>query len=167
MTSWLDAVRDGIAEEMRRDPAILYFGEGTGERGGTFAHTKGLWAEFGPQRMVDTPISEQGFTGAAIGASATGARTIADLMFADFMFEAGRPDRAAGGKAPLHVERPDERADGGARRRRRRAQRRPASLRRLSSDVGARARPDRLPAVDAGRRQGPDEDRAARRRSRC
>ncbi|MDW6024014.1 thiamine pyrophosphate-dependent enzyme [Mesorhizobium sp. BAC0120] len=88
VTSWLDAVRDGIAEEMRRNSAILYFGEGTGERGGTFAHTKGLWAEFGAQRMVDTPISEQGFTGAALGASATGARTIADLMFADFMFEA-------------------------------------------------------------------------------
>ncbi|HZP18824.1 MAG TPA: thiamine pyrophosphate-dependent enzyme [Bauldia sp.] len=87
-TSWLDAVRDGIAEEMRRDPYIMYFGEGTGERGGTFAHTKGLWAEFGAARMVDTPISEQGFTGAALGASATGARTIADLMFADFMFEA-------------------------------------------------------------------------------
>jgi 2-oxoisovalerate dehydrogenase E1 component len=88
VTGWLDAVRDGIAEEMRRDEAILYFGEGTGERGGTFAHTKNLWAEFGPGRMVDTPISEQGFTGAALGASATGARTIADLMFADFMFEA-------------------------------------------------------------------------------
>jgi 2-oxoisovalerate dehydrogenase E1 component len=87
-TGWLDAVRDGIAEEMRRDPHILYFGEGTGERGGTFAHTRGLWQEFGPQRMVDTPISEQGFTGAALGASATGARTIADLMFADFLFEA-------------------------------------------------------------------------------
>ncbi|MBV9220098.1 MAG: dehydrogenase [Methylobacteriaceae bacterium] len=86
-TGWLDAVRDGIAEEMRRDPHILYFGEGTGERGGSFAHTKGLWQEFGPQRMIDTPISEQGFTGAAVGASATGARTIADLMFADFMFE--------------------------------------------------------------------------------
>ncbi|MCB1486770.1 MAG: dehydrogenase, partial [Bauldia sp.] len=87
--SWLDAVRDGIAEEMRRDPHIMYFGEGTGERGGTFAHTKNLYQEFGPSRMVDTPISEQGFTGAALGASATGARTIADLMFADFMFEAG------------------------------------------------------------------------------
>ncbi len=86
--SWLDAVRDGIAEEMRRDPHIVYFGEGTGERGGTFAHTRNLWTEFGPKRMVDTPISEQGFTGAAIGASATGSRTIADLMFADFMFEA-------------------------------------------------------------------------------
>ena len=86
--SWLDAVRDGIAEEMRRDRHILYFGEGTGERGGTFAHTKNLWTEFGAHRMVDTPISEQGFTGAAIGASATGSRTIADLMFADFVFEA-------------------------------------------------------------------------------
>ena len=86
--SWLDAVRDGIAEEMRRNPHIVYFGEGTGERGGTFAHTKALFAEFGPTRMVDTPISEQGFTGAAVGASATGTRTVADLMFADFMFEA-------------------------------------------------------------------------------
>jgi 2-oxoisovalerate dehydrogenase E1 component len=87
-TSWLDAVRDGIAEEMRQNPHIIYLGEGTGERGGTFAHTKGLWQEFGPNRMIDTPISEQGFTGAAIGASATGVRTIADLMFADFTFEA-------------------------------------------------------------------------------
>jgi 2-oxoisovalerate dehydrogenase E1 component len=88
LTSWLDAVRDGIAEEMRRDPHVLYFGEGTGERGGTFAHTKNLWQEFGGARVVDTPISEQGFTGAALGASATGVRTIADLMFADFLFEA-------------------------------------------------------------------------------
>jgi 2-oxoisovalerate dehydrogenase E1 component len=87
-TGWLDAVRDGLAEEMRRDPLILYFGEGTGERGGTFAHTKGLFTEFGPQRMVDTPISELGFTGASLGASATGVRCVADLMFADFLFEA-------------------------------------------------------------------------------
>ncbi len=87
-TGWLDAVRDGIAEEMRRERNILYYGEGTGERAGSFAHTKGLWAEFGPQRMVDTPISELGFTGAAMGASATGVRVIADLMFADFLFEA-------------------------------------------------------------------------------
>ena len=87
-TSWLDAVRDGLAEEMRRDPHIVYFGEGTGERGGTFAHTKGLYQEFGGERMVDTPISELGFTGASLGASATGVRCIADLMFADFLFEA-------------------------------------------------------------------------------
>lgn len=86
---WLDAVRDGIAQEMRRDPHILYFGEGIGERAGSFAHTKGLWAEFGGNRVIDTPICELGFTGAAIGASATGCRTIADLMFVDFLFETG------------------------------------------------------------------------------
>lgn len=86
---WLDAVRDGIAEEMRRDPHLLYFGEGIGERGGSFAHTKGLWHEFGTQRVIDTPICELGFTGAAIGASATGCRSVADLMFVDFLFETG------------------------------------------------------------------------------
>jgi 2-oxoisovalerate dehydrogenase E1 component len=85
---WLEAVRDGIAEEMRRDPHLIYFGEGTGERGGSFAHTKGLWQEFGGERLIDTPICELGFTGAAIGASATGCRAVADLMFADFLFEA-------------------------------------------------------------------------------
>jgi 2-oxoisovalerate dehydrogenase E1 component len=86
---WLDAVRDGIAEEMRHDPHLLYLGEGIGERGGSFAHTKGLWHEFGAGRVIDTPICELGFTGAAIGASATGCRAIADLMFADFLFETG------------------------------------------------------------------------------
>jgi 2-oxoisovalerate dehydrogenase E1 component len=85
---WLDAVRDGIAEEMRRDPHLIYLGEGTGERAGSFGHTRGLWQEFGPRRMIDTPISELGFTGAAIGAAATGSRAVADLMFADFLFEA-------------------------------------------------------------------------------
>ena len=96
LTGWLDAVRDGIAEEFRRNPHTIYFGEGTGERGGSFAHTKGLWKEFGPQRIIDTPICELGFTGSAIGASATGCRTIADLMFVDFLFETG-------GQLPLQV----------------------------------------------------------------
>jgi len=85
---WLEAVRDGIAEEMRRDPHIIYLGEGTGERGGSFGHSKGLWHEFGGERMIDTPISELAFTGAAAGASASGCRAISDVMFADFMFEA-------------------------------------------------------------------------------
>jgi 2-oxoisovalerate dehydrogenase E1 component len=65
---WLDAVRDGVAEEMRRDPHIIYLGEGIGERGGSFAHTKNLWKEFGGGRVIDTPISELGFTGASLGA---------------------------------------------------------------------------------------------------
>ena len=86
---WLEAVRDGIAEEFRRDPASIYLGEGIGERGGSFGQSKGLWKEFGGARIVDTAISELAFTGAAAGAAATGTRAIADLMFADFLFEAG------------------------------------------------------------------------------
>jgi 2-oxoisovalerate dehydrogenase E1 component len=85
---WLDAVRDAVAEEMRRDPSTIYFGEGIGERGGSYAHTKNLWKEFGGGRVIDTPISELAFTGAALGASATGSRTVADLMFIEFLFEA-------------------------------------------------------------------------------
>lgn len=88
MQSWLVAVRDGIAEEMRRDKNMIYLGEGIGERGGTFGHTKNLWKEFGYKRIIDTPICELAFTGAAAAASAAGCRTIADLMFADFIFEA-------------------------------------------------------------------------------
>jgi 2-oxoisovalerate dehydrogenase E1 component len=86
--NWMDAVRDGLAEEMRRDPHIIYFGEGTGDRGGSYGHTKNLFKEFGGGRMIDTPICELGFTGTAIGASASGCRTVADLMLADFLWEA-------------------------------------------------------------------------------
>ncbi len=86
--NYLEAVRDGVAEEMRRNPHLLYFGEGIGERGGSFAHTKGLWQEFSGKRVIDTPISELAFTGAAAGASATGCRAVADLMFIDFLFDA-------------------------------------------------------------------------------
>ena len=161
---WLEAVRDGIAEEMRANPAILYFGEGTGERGGSFAHTKGLWQEFGAQRMVDTPISEQGFTAAAVGASATGARTVSDLMFADFAFEtagqiflqAAKLRYMSNGQvsAPMVVR-------VGVRRA---AQLRAAPQRQLSSGLRAYAGARRLRALDAGRRQGADEDGAAGRR---
>src|SRR5205814_1238671 len=63
----LEAMIDALRIEMRRDPSVIYLGEGTGERGGTYGHTLGLFAEFGPERMIDTPISELGFTGAAIG----------------------------------------------------------------------------------------------------
>lgn len=86
---WMDAVRDGVAEEMRRNPDIVYLGEGVAERGGCFGHTKNLWQEFGGRRVIDTPICELAFTGASIGASATGVRAVADLMFADLLFEAG------------------------------------------------------------------------------
>ena len=85
---WMPAVRDALAEEMRRDPHVIYLGEGIGERGGSFGHTQDLWQEFGAGRVIDTPISELGFTGACIGAAATGCRAVADLMVSDFMFDA-------------------------------------------------------------------------------
>jgi 2-oxoisovalerate dehydrogenase E1 component len=94
----MDAVRDGLAEEMRRDPHIIYFGEGTGDRGGSFGHTKNLYKEFGPGRMIDTPICELGFTAASIGASATGCRAVSDLMMGDFLFEAGSQIALQAGK---------------------------------------------------------------------
>ena len=85
---WLTAVRDGIAEEMRRDTDIIYIGEGTALRGGTFGHTKNLYEEFGPERLIDMPISELGYTGASVGLSVTGVRTVCDLMMGDFLWEA-------------------------------------------------------------------------------
>lgn len=84
----LEAMIDALRLEMRRDPGVIYLGEGTGERGGTFGHTLGLWQEFGAERMIDTPISELAFTGACIGAAVNGCRPIADLMFMDFAAEA-------------------------------------------------------------------------------
>lgn len=84
----LEAMIDALRIEMRRDPGVIYLGEGTGERGGTFGHTLGLWQEFGAERMIDTPISELAFTGACIGAAVNGCRPIADLMFMDFAAEA-------------------------------------------------------------------------------
>lgn len=84
----LEAMIDALRHEMRRDPHVIYLGEGTGERGGTYGHTLGLWQEFGRERMIDTPISELGFTGACIGAAVNGCRPIADLMFMDFAADA-------------------------------------------------------------------------------
>lgn len=91
IVSYMNAIRDGIAEEMRRDPTVIAIGEGIGERGGSYGHTKELWREFGPERVIDTPICELGFTGMAVGAAATGLRPIVDLMFADMLLEAMSP----------------------------------------------------------------------------
>lgn len=86
--TFIQAIREAQAEEMRHDESIFIFGEGIGPRGGSFTQTKGLWSEFGEKRLIDTPISELGFTGVAVGAAMTGLRPIVDLMFWDFGFEA-------------------------------------------------------------------------------
>ena len=85
---FIEAVREAMTEEMRRDDTIFIFGEGIGPRGGNFKQTVGMAAEFGVKRLIDTPISELGFTGMAIGAAMTGLRPIVDLMFWDFAWEA-------------------------------------------------------------------------------
>ena len=80
------AVNEAIAEEMRRDPTIFLIGEDVAEAGTPFKVLSGLVEEFGPERVIDTPISEPGFMGMAVGAAMTGSRPIVDLMFGDFLF---------------------------------------------------------------------------------
>lgn len=80
------AVNEAIAEEMRRDPTIFLIGEDVAEAGTPFKVLSGLVEEFGTDRVIDTPISEPGFMGLAVGAAMTGSRPIVDLMFGDFLF---------------------------------------------------------------------------------
>jgi pyruvate dehydrogenase E1 component beta subunit len=83
--SYRDAVAYGIAQEMRRDPSLVMLGEDIAAAGGVFKTTVGLLDEFGPERIWDTPISEQAILGAAMGAAMTGVPTIAEIMFSDFL----------------------------------------------------------------------------------
>jgi acetoin:2,6-dichlorophenolindophenol oxidoreductase subunit beta len=78
------AIREALAEEMRRDSRVFILGEDVGRAGTPFKVLFGLIQEFGPERVIDTPISEAGFTGMAVGAAMTGMRPIADIMFGDF-----------------------------------------------------------------------------------
>lgn len=80
------AVNEAIAEEMRRDPTIFLIGEDVAEAGTPFKVLSGLVEEFGTDRVIDTPISEPGFMGLAVGAAMTGSRPIVDLMFGDFLY---------------------------------------------------------------------------------
>ena len=94
--TYREAINEALAQEMRRDPTVIVMGEdiagGAGRPkemqdawGGVLGVTKGLLTEFGPERVLDTPITESGYIGAAIGAAATGLRPVAELMFASFM----------------------------------------------------------------------------------
>ncbi len=78
------AMVEGIAQEMDRDPAIVVLGEDVAKYGGIFSSTTGLLDRFGPQRVLDTPISETAFVGLGIGAAVEGMRPIVELMFVDF-----------------------------------------------------------------------------------
>ena len=79
------AVNEALAEEMRRDPSVCIFGEDVAEAGTPFKVLSGLVQEFGKERVIDTPISEAGFTGVGVGAAMTGLRPVVDIMFGDFI----------------------------------------------------------------------------------
>jgi 2-oxoisovalerate dehydrogenase E1 component beta subunit len=84
----LEAIREGIWEEMERDPSVFLMGEDIGVYGGAFKVTEGMLDAFGPLRVVDTPISEIGFTGAAAGAAHMGMRPVVEMQFIDFIANA-------------------------------------------------------------------------------
>src|SRR5437016_5764770 len=80
-----EAIKEALAEEMRRDPTVFVLGEDVAETGHPFKVMVGLVNEFGKDRVLNTPISEPGFTGLAVGAAMTGMRPVVDIMFGDFM----------------------------------------------------------------------------------
>ncbi|HMQ32952.1 MAG TPA: alpha-ketoacid dehydrogenase subunit beta [Chloroflexaceae bacterium] len=79
------AINEALAEELRRDPRVFIIGEDVAEAGTPFKVLKGLVQEFGPKRVIDSPISEPGITGIGVGAAMTGMRPVVDIMFGDFM----------------------------------------------------------------------------------
>ncbi|MCL4466585.1 MAG: alpha-ketoacid dehydrogenase subunit beta [Chloroflexi bacterium] len=82
--TYKEAIKDALAEELRRDSAVFIMGEDIGLHGGAFGLTKGLFAEFGPDRIKDTPISESIIAGAALGSALAGMRPVVEMMFGDF-----------------------------------------------------------------------------------
>src|SRR6266511_2978972 len=83
--SYLEAIREALQEEMRRDPKVFVLGEDVGAYGGAFGVTQGLHEEFGEMRVIDTPISESAIVGIGIAAALRGYRPVAEMQFADFI----------------------------------------------------------------------------------
>src|SRR5579885_3921618 len=83
--SYVRAVVEAQAQLMRDDPTVFIAGEDVALYGGVFGTSRGLLEEFGPERVIDTPISESGIVGLAVGAAATGLRPIVEVMFMDFV----------------------------------------------------------------------------------
>jgi len=83
--TFAEAIREALAEEMRRDPRVFIIGEDVAEAGTPFKVLSGLVEEFGKDRVIDAPISEPGFSGIGVGAAMTGMRPVVDIMFGDFL----------------------------------------------------------------------------------
>jgi len=86
--TYIEAIRETLADEMRRDESMIILGEDVGKKGGVFLATDGLYDEFGGDRVIDTPLTESMIVGAAIGAAANGLRPVPEIQFADFIFPA-------------------------------------------------------------------------------
>ncbi len=84
----IQAVNDALRLEMKRDPRVVILGEDVGKFGGVFRATSGLFEEFGPDRVMDTPLAEAGIIGAAIGMAIYGLRPVPEIQFADFIYPA-------------------------------------------------------------------------------
>lgn len=120
--SYTQALREALSEEMARDRSVYLLGEDIGEYGGAFGVTRGLLKKCGPDRVLNTPISEQGFVGVAVGSALTGSRPVAEIMFMDFLTLA--MDQLVNQAAKLHYVLGDQascpmvlRTPGGAGRR--------------------------------------------------
>src|SRR5687767_8742878 len=107
----VQAVNDALRVEMKRDANVVVLGEDVGKFGGVFRATAGLYEEFGPQRVIDTPLAEGGIIGAAIGMALYGMRPVPEIQFADFIFpafdqivnELAKLRYRSGGEAPAPV----------------------------------------------------------------
>lgn len=99
-TTYIQAINEALKEEMRRDPNVFIIGEDVGYYGGLFRVTRNLIDEFGPKRLLDTPISEQAFIGMSIGAAMVGMRPVIELMYMDFFLVAA--DQILNQAAKMH-----------------------------------------------------------------
>ncbi len=112
--TYLEAIADGLRQAMRADPSVILLGEDVAAYGGAFKLTKGFLEEFGPRRVIDTPISEAGAVGAAVGAALVGLRPVVEMQFADFISNAfnqivnvaATSAYRAGGCVPLVIRAP-------------------------------------------------------------
>jgi hypothetical protein len=110
--SYAEAIREALAQAMEADERVFLFGEDVGVYGGAFGVSGDLFHRFGPQRVIDTPISELGLAGAAVGAALTGMKPVLEIQFSDFRDPGDGTDRQPGGEDPFHVRWQGERADG-------------------------------------------------------
>ena len=160
-----EALRDAMAEEMRRDPDVFVMGEEVAEYQGAYKVTQGLLEEFGAQRVIDTPITEHGFAGVGIGAALSGLKPIVEFMTFNFAMQAmdqlinsaAKTQYMSGGQVKLSIVFRGPNGAGFARRR--------AAQPGLFLLVLAYSRPESRRAVDRGRRQRPAQGRDPRSQS--